>query len=169
MSADVVEAPVSSVVSQSVDGLDQSSLSEVELKPGLRPAEEGPQINGKPWVQWVDQIGLTGLTQNLAMQAAVQEVASNRLVFAVDPRNFDLLNQSHRQRIVQALQAAIDPSLSVEFLAAETQWETPAQHRRRKSAERQAQAVVAICNDPNIAALMQEFEAVVLEDSIQPL
>lgn len=143
---------------------------DLEIEGGpVRPSEEGPLLANEPWVTFIDRLGLTGLTQNLAMQAVLQEVEGSHLVFVMDARHYDLLNQSHRQRVVQALESVLGQQLNVEFIVGEAQWESPARYRRRLQAERQAQAVAEIRSDPHVAALVQAFDAVVLEESIKPL
>lgn len=151
----------------------ETSLPAVEPEAGddqapVRPSDEGPLLANEPWVTFIDRLGLTGLTQNLAMQAVVQKVDGQHLVFVMDARHYDLLNQNHRQRIVQALETVLGAPLNVEFIVGEAEWESPARYRRRLQAERQAQAVAEIKADPHVAALVQAFDAVVLEDTIKP-
>lgn len=133
------------------------------------PSLQGEAIQSESWVALLPRLELSGLTLNLAMQAVLHEIAGDRLVFVMDGRHYDLLNQSHRQRITQALERVLGRALQIEFQIGEAQWESPAQHRRRQQAERQAQAVAAIKSDPRVAELMQTFGAVVVEDSIQPV
>src|SRR5690606_34293290 len=152
----------------------EPAVSVVESDPGderaqVRPSEEGPLLANEAWVTFIDRLGLTGLTQNLAMQAVLQKVDGQHLVFVMDARHYDLLNQNHRQRIIQALETVLGAQLNVEFVIGEAEWESPARYRRRLQAERQAQAVAEIKADPHVAALVQAFDATVLEESIKPL
>jgi hypothetical protein len=59
--------------------------------------------------------------------------------------------------------------MSVSIEIGETQTETPAQLDRRQQEDRQARAVIAIENDENIQALIQNFGGTLNRNSIEPM
>ena len=59
--------------------------------------------------------------------------------------------------------------MSVSIEIGETQTETPAQLDRRQQEDRQARAVIAIENDENIQALIQNFGGTLDRKSIEPM
>lgn len=134
-----------------------------------RPSEQGPLVDGQSWVELFERLPLSGLTQNLVMQAVLREVRGNQLVFVMDGRHYDLWNRNHGQRLQTALNEVLGREPNVVIEVGEAEWESPAQYRRRRQAERQAEAVEAVRQDPHVAELVRTFEAVVLEDSIQPI
>lgn len=121
------------------------------------------------WPLLAAQLGLSGMTLNLLLNMFLEQRESE-LLLHVEPGHYRLLNQNHEKRIIEGLQAHFGAHFIVRFqegLAADH--ETPMMWRERRAAEMLEDAKAAIQQDPNIQQLVKEFDAIVLEDSIEAL
>ncbi len=121
------------------------------------------------WVGLIDQIGLTGMTYNIAANASLRSVEAGCWSFALTSQQIHLFNVTHQQRLAQALSDYLGDVIRVEVVEAPAQGETPAQYQERKRQERQAQAVQAIESDPNVQAIIANYNARIDPASIKPV
>ncbi|MEH6469859.1 MAG: DNA polymerase III subunit gamma/tau [Halopseudomonas sp.] len=121
------------------------------------------------WVGLIDQIGLSGMTYNIAANASLRSVDGNNWCFTLTAEQIHLFNATHRQRLAQALSAHLGEAVSVDVVEAAADGETPALYQERKRQERQTQAVLAIENDSNVQAIIANYDARIDPDSIRPV
>ena len=123
------------------------------------------------WVGLIDQIGLSGMTYNIAANAVLQSHEAGHWCFGLGREQIHLFNDTHRQRLAQALSAHFGESITVDVVEADTQQraETPAQYQERKRQERQDEAVAAIESDGNVRAIIEQYGARIDPASIRPI
>ncbi|MFT6916885.1 MAG: DNA polymerase-3 subunit gamma/tau [Motiliproteus sp.] len=121
------------------------------------------------WVALIDQIGLSGMTYNIAANASLRAVEGSDWCFTLAGEQIHLFNTTHRQRLAQALSEHLDETITVDVVEAPAAGETPALYRQRKREERQSQAVIAIENDSNVQAIIANYDARIDPDSIRPV
>ena len=121
------------------------------------------------WAALIDQIGLSGMTYNIAANAGLVSIEQGCWRFCLGADRIHLFNDTHQQRLAQALSAHLGETQRVDVVEGQADGETPAQYRDRKKRERQAEAVASIENDPNVRALIAEFDARIDPNSIQPI
>jgi DNA polymerase III subunit gamma/tau len=129
---------------------------------------ELPELAPHTWWQWVDRLGLAGLTLAIARNSALVSMADGVLAFDVDPQQGALFNASHTQKIEQVLQSQI-PGCRVTLQLQVPKGETPEQRRQRRIAEAGYLAQQSIETDEHVRNILNNFNAVVLPDSIRPL
>ncbi len=121
------------------------------------------------WAQIVDRLALKGMTHQLAVNCALQEVSDTALTLTVDPSHIRLLSKVRSEQIQKALCKFYDRNVKLKILeVGALQDETPARRQVREQQNRQQQAVESIENDENIKAFQDTFGATVNYDSIRP-
>jgi DNA polymerase III subunit gamma/tau len=142
-----------------------------QVEPASFAAEadgELPELAPHTWWQWADRLGLAGLTLAIARNSALVSMVDGVLAFDVDPQQGALFNTSHTQKIEQALQSQI-PGCRVTMQLQVPKGETPEQRRQRRIAEAGYLAQQSIETDEHVRNILNNFNAVVLPDSIRPL
>jgi len=155
-----------------------ATKASVEESAPVKPAAElvakkqAPANKGAVASQWdeiVPALGLTGLTLQLADNAAMEHRDAYRIVLVLDEAFKQLHKREREQELLQALQNYFsDEGLKIELSVGKPAAETPAARRRRMTDERQLAAEAAIKNDPNVKALEESFGAEVNAASIRP-
>lgn len=184
-----MEAPAPTPVEVDVPGDEEVPLNELVEKPG--PQSEGassddavapspvvtaeaPAVSGAldhgTWLAGFDQLGLSGLTRNLAAHCIVAEDDGRRILLHLDPSQAAMNAEVHVTRIRDALEAAGYPRrLEIEVVEPDGRVETPRQMFDRLAAERHAAAVEALKRDPHIQQLQQIFGARLIESTVTPV
>ncbi|MAL97846.1 MAG: DNA polymerase III subunit gamma/tau [Alteromonadaceae bacterium] len=120
------------------------------------------------WTRDFEQLGLSGMTKNLASNGALT-ITGNIATLALDEGHLRLFNDRHRERLLQALQAVFMSLEKLELVAGDAGDAAPAVRAEQLRVQRQAAAVEAIRQDPNVREFVARFNAEVIEDSIQPV
>ncbi len=121
------------------------------------------------WVGLIDQIGLSGMTYNIAANALLCSIEDKCWCFTLPGEQIHLFNATHQQRLAQALSEHLGETVSVAVVEAAAEGETPAQYQERKRQERLAQAIEAIESDPDVQAIIATYDARIDPDSIKPI
>ncbi len=150
-------------------GLDVAGRSVVAQEPPAASVESLAELEPGHWVLLVDRLGLSGMTESLARALSLESCDGGQLRFHFTPEQEALFNETQRGRIKQALEQLFGTALQVDYVKAAQTRETPAQYMARKRAERQAQAVAAMRNDPLVQQIMAQFDAQIDEASVLPI
>jgi DNA polymerase-3 subunit gamma/tau len=127
---------------------------------GTEPAE---------WAQIVEKLVLKGLTHQLAVNCALQEITDTAVTLTVDPSHARLLNKARCNQMEKALRTYYGRDIKLKILEdGPLQNETPARRQAREQENRQQQAIKSIESDENIKAFQDTFAATVNYDSIRP-
>ncbi len=121
------------------------------------------------WVRLATSIGLAGMTASLANNLSLEQCEESGWVFHYTPEQKAMLNDTQRNRIVDALNNYFATTLAVEFTQQAQTRETPSQYLIRKKEERLALAVASIQNDETVQRLQQQFDAEIDLASIEPI
>ncbi len=178
-------------VKKSDRGSEQSPFVETETPVDSRPevtAEDGvnetPKVAATPvdsipsdlmslkldhWVVLVSSLGLSGMTESLARSLSLEQLSGNRLVFNYTSEQEALLNETHRSRISDAVNAYFNEPVDVEFQLGQQTRETPADYRLRRDRERKAAALKYLKQDPVVLQLIETFGAEIDESSVEAL
>jgi DNA polymerase III subunit gamma/tau len=127
-----------------------------------------PTVLGNQWFelvqQLIDQVAISALVRELALQSQLVEVSGKSWVLQVE--NNLLANAAHTDKLQLALEhAQVDAVLTVRPGPAH---DTPALRLASAAAERQQEAQAAILNDPLVQQVMREFDGKIVAGSIQP-
>ncbi|WP_346797644.1 DNA polymerase III subunit gamma/tau [Halomonas sp. Bachu 37] len=132
-------------------------------------AAEAGRLDHAGWLDMFDQLGLGGLTRNLAAHCIVQADDGAALTLLLDPSQSAMQADVHHQRIQKALTAkGFARRLHIEVAELPPTLETPRQREAREADERHAGAVQALHQDPHVQKLRQAFGAELIESSVQP-
>ncbi len=121
------------------------------------------------WIELLPQLELGGLTHSIASNCTLVANDHDRWVLHLDPQQSNLFNETHRRRLLEALNRYHGKLLNVLIEPIKPQQETPAQAAARRRLERQRAAELSIQTDPLVQVLMTEFAAVICNGSVEPL
>jgi DNA polymerase-3 subunit gamma/tau len=124
------------------------------------------QFNGN-WRGLLDQLKL-GLARNLALNSALLSYDENTMRFAVQDKDKGLLNAMYQDKLSAALQQHFGRKIRLEF-SVEGSVNTPAKEVAQEKAVAQAGAESAIEEDGFVQALINEFGATIIQNSIKPI
>ena len=127
---------------------------------GLQPAD---------WPQLVDQLGLKGMTRELAQHSACQSFNDGLLVLNLPATHRQLLMPASEQRMAQALTDKLGAPIRLRFDVVEQVGVTAAVLKKEAAEERMNNAVAAIESDPLVQELIDVFDAKLIDGSIRPL
>ncbi len=140
--------------------------------PGIANAVAGKGLSAltnQSWLQICHQLAIDGRLLNIASNLLLVERKGEQVQFRLDESHSALYDESHPQRIAQALSDYLCTAVSVAIEIAPVVEETPSLYRLRKLAERQAAAVQALREDPLVKELEQRFGGTLLEQTVTPI
>ncbi len=109
------------------------------------------------------------MTYNIAANATVEAVADQSVQMLLPARQFHLYNQTHQQRIEQALSDYFGQPVQIEIAEGDSDQETPAAYKERQRQARLAEAVASLQSDANVQAIVERFGGVIDVTSIRPV
>jgi DNA polymerase-3 subunit gamma/tau len=133
-----------------------------------RPAAVAPQdnVDVRDWHRLLPQLGLGGISSQLAAHCMVKSWNDKQLVLTLNPEGGALAGSMPQQKLQDALEKYLGHRIRMNIEVAEVLEETPAQAAERQRREKQAAAVDAMQNDPVVQALEESFDAELLVDSV---
>jgi DNA polymerase-3 subunit gamma/tau len=127
---------------------------------------EPTQFNGN-WRGLLDQLKL-GLARNLALNSALLGYDENTMRFAIQDKDKGLLSAMYQDKLSSALQQHFGRKIRLEFTV-EGSVNTPAKEVAQEKAVAQAGAESAIDQDSFVQALINDFGASIIPNSIKPI
>ncbi len=127
------------------------------------------ELTPENWRQVLDQLGLNGVTKQLAQHCILTSYQSNTITLAVDAQHAHLVNDRLKQTLTTALQNYVGQPIKLALSAAQQAVHTPAQAVKQERNEQQRQAESAIENDLFVHAMQNQLGAQVEANSIKPL
>ena len=149
--------------------IDDTALFEAENTEKKKPVlsrEAGENIGS--WNAQVNELGLSGMTLNFLLNSVLEFDAPTLNIF-VETGHFRLINENHERRIKEALLAYFQDYSEVVILdGLQPGHESPMMWRERQQQEKKEHARALIMSDPHVDYIVREFEANLIEASIQP-
>lgn len=175
---DPVAPPQQSLECPAVDGIDLPAPTEAD-EGGKKPesavevAESLPQslqqLRPEHWVLLSPALTLSGMTANICRNLSLEQIEQGQLCFHYRPEQAELLNDTQRQRISDALQSWFGTAVKTEFVCAPPTRETPYEYQLRREQERRQEAIALLRTDPLVQQLMDRFDAELDEASVVAL
>lgn len=141
------------------------------------PPAPPPQAWHKPlaalapadWLSLFYSLNIRGVLQSTLANAVLVGVADNQLSFYLDDSKASLFDESHPRRLADALSDYFNEPVKVqiELKALDEATLTPARHQARLLEAARLEALTALQNDPVVQTLRDEFDAELLEESVQ--
>lgn len=119
------------------------------------------------WHSVLGELSLSGSAFNIASHSMLESATMSTWHLRLDETQASLFNQRHVGIIEKALSAWVGHSITLQIEVGAVQGETPAARRARLIRERLASALVAIKEDPAVIELQREFDAQLLESSVE--
>ena len=174
--APVHEMPVTqAVVAEQAESSEFILAPDVPKAPAAATATEPTEAPQAPvadgtfyWPRDFRTLGLTGMPGSLASQASLSQ-QGQRCILTLDSGHARLLNDRHREKILDALVSQFGQGVKLEVVEGDAGEETPAAWEERQRIARQQAAEAAIANDPHVQAIVARFEGRVVPDSIVPV
>ena len=120
------------------------------------------------WPSFFDQLGLVGITQSVALHCELVAVQERRLEFVLDSNNASLFQERQVAALEMAFNQLLTLPVEVSVTVGQVGDATPFQLRQLQAAERQREAELALEQDPQLTALLVEFDGTVVDGSIRP-
>lgn len=133
------------------------------------PALTLSQLTPETWVSRFEQLGFGGVVGNIASHCILQRIEGDSVYLLLDQSNATLFSDSYTDRIQAHLSVALNAPLTVKIEVAELNSETPSARKERLIKERKQQAVISLQNDPNVQLLINEFDATLSLETVEPL
>ena len=151
--------------SRPVSLMDEATAKAAEPKRSL-PTEA---LSGEfLWVRDFGSLGLNGMTRTLAANAALAlDLERGEATLTLDEGHFRLLGARHQERILEALRSRFECVGKVNLVQADPGEQTPARWAAQQEADALALAVETIHADPNVQAIVNQFNGHIVEESIQ--
>ncbi|MCJ8167895.1 DNA polymerase III subunit gamma/tau [Atopomonas sediminilitoris] len=121
------------------------------------------------WLALCPQLGLSGLTLNIADNCTLVAREGARWSLQLDPGQSALYNETQRTRLADALSKHLGHAVELVVEVCVPAQETPAKAKLRGRAQRQLDAELEIAADPLVQQLVSDFAAVVIDGSIEPI
>jgi len=130
----------------------------------------GKLSSAQGWNEEAVQLGLSGMTLNLLLNAVLEKEEGDVLKLYFDTGHFRLLNSNHEKRIREALLNTFNAYSSLACIEGlKPSHETPMMWRERKKAEMQVEAIENINSDPHVQQILEHFDGVLIRESIQAI
>jgi DNA polymerase-3 subunit gamma/tau len=121
------------------------------------------------WLEMFPKLPISGMTGSIAANCTLIEAQGDSWLLHLDPAHSALFNATQQRRLNDALNQLQGRTINLRIELIKPEQETPAQAAARLRAERQRQAEASIHADPFIQQMLQQFGAVIREDTIKPV
>lgn len=164
------------IIQENIQQKAKPQASPIEEQVAPESQEQSPVTEAIPekkqsdsdWYALIDEIGLNGLTKELANNCVIKSHDKNKFILTLSPALEHLLNKSQQNRIELGLKSKFGESLSLEIVLENSENETPAEANARMQREKLKAAQNSINNDPVVQSLLDTFNGTIDQDSIQP-
>jgi DNA polymerase III subunit gamma/tau len=126
-----------------------------------------PQSNAE-WLEVVANSNLTGMCRTLASHCSFVSAEQQHLTLHLDPSQGPLLNTRTQSRLQSSLAKILQQPLTVDIHCSKVEQPTLAMHNHARSDAKQKLAEQALNQDPNVQAILQQFNAKLRKETIKP-
>jgi DNA polymerase-3 subunit gamma/tau len=145
------------------------TVEAVEAEPQLLPASKPATGLALEWLELFPKLPVSGMTASIAANCTLISVQGDNWLLHLDPAHSALFNPTQQRRLNDALNQFHERTLNLSIELIKPEQETPAQAGARRRADRQREAEASIHGDPFIQQMLQQFGAVIREDTIAPV
>jgi DNA polymerase-3 subunit gamma/tau len=130
------------------------------------PALDLPKLD---WPTMIQQMGLVGMSLQLANHCILQAVDNDRVILKMDAEGMGLRTPQMQANLEKALQAHLQRPIKLSIQTERIEQETPALQQQRQKEARQKSAEEEIEQDPLVRALKERLDARIVPGSIKPV
>jgi DNA polymerase-3 subunit gamma/tau len=165
---DYIEPDMDSAYSY-LDELASEHTAEPAAEPEPEPAAAPATGLALQWLELFPNLPISGMTGSIAANCTLVAVDGDNWLLHLDPAHSALFNATQQRRLNEALNQYHGRTLTLTMELIKPEQETPAQAASRRRADRQREAEESIHGDPFIQQMMQQFGAVIRNDTIEPV
>jgi DNA polymerase-3 subunit gamma/tau len=165
---DYIEPDMDSAYSY-LDELASEHAAELAAEPEPEPAAAPATGLALQWLELFPNLPISGMTGSIAANCTLIAVEGDNWLLHLDPAHSALFNATQQRRLNEALNQYHGRTLTLTMELIKPEQETPAQAASRRRADRQREAEESIHGDPFIQQMMQQFGAVIRNDTIEPV
>ncbi|PAA29725.1 hypothetical protein CJU73_07440 [Pseudomonas fragi] len=168
---DYIEPDMDSAAYSYLDELASEHAAEPAPEPEPEPLPAAMPATGLAleWLEMFPKLPVSGMTASIGANCTLIAVDGDDWLLHLDPAHSALFNLTQQRRLNDALNQFTQRTLKVTIELVKPEQETPAQAAARFRAERQRLAEESIYADPLVQQMVEQFGAVVREDTIQPV
>ena len=166
---DYIEPDMDSAAYSYLDELASEHAAEPVPEPEPLPAAMPATGLALEWLEMFPKLPVSGMTASIGANCTLIAVDGDDWLLHLDPAHSALFNLTQQRRLNDALNQFTQRTLKVTIELVKPEQETPAQAASRFRAERQRLAEESIYADPLVQQMVEQFGAVVREDTIQPV
>ncbi|MNF34567.1 DNA polymerase III subunits gamma and tau [compost metagenome] len=152
-----------------LDDLASEAAAPEPAEPELLPAAQPATGLALEWLELFPKLPISGMTGSIAANCTLVAVEGDHWSLHLDPAHSALFNATQQRRLNDALNQHHGRTLTLDIQLIRPEQETPAQAAARKRANRQSEAEASIHADPFIQQMMQQFGAIIRDDTIEPV
>ncbi len=152
-----------------LDDLASEAAAPAPAEPELLPASQPATGLALDWLELFPKLPISGMTGSIAANCTLVAVEGDHWSLHLDPAHSALFNATQQRRLNDALNQHHGRTLTLDIQLIRPEQETPAQAAARKRANRQSEAEASIHADPFIQQMMQQFGAIIRDDTIEPV
>jgi DNA polymerase-3 subunit gamma/tau len=141
----------------------------VEAEPEVLPAAQPATGLALQWLELFPKLPISGMTGSIAANCTLIAMEGDDWLLHLDPAQSALFNSTQQRRLNDALNQYHGRTISLTIELIRPEQETPAQAAARWRANRQADAEQSIHQDPYIQQMLQQFGAIIRDDTIEPV
>jgi len=140
----------------------------------VSPIPEGAKAPGDDlptpgsWPDFFESLDLKGVIHNVASHFELIQAYDRTLCFAIAQDNATLYNERHQRGLASAMEGMLGEAVEVQVSFGATSDNTPARHREILEQQRLHAAQTALEEDDCLSALLVDFDAVVIPNSVKP-
>ncbi|HCG95243.1 MAG TPA: DNA polymerase III subunit gamma/tau, partial [Halieaceae bacterium] len=139
----------------------------IEVPEGAKPPDEDLPTQGS-WPDFFEGLGLKGVTHTVASHFELSIAFDRTLCFTLSPANATLFNERHQRGLASAIEQVLEEPVTVQVVLGETSEKTPAYQRELLEQQRLSAARQALESDDCLNALLTDFDAIVIPESVRP-
>ena len=139
----------------------------IEVPDGAKSPDEDLPTHGS-WPDFFEGLGLKGVIHTVASHFELSVAFDRTLCFTLSPANATLFNERHQRGLASAIEQVLEEPVTVQVVLGETSDKTPAYQRELLEQQRLSAARQALESDDCLNALLTDFDAIVVPESVRP-
>lgn len=132
----------------------------------IKPAAKQPATTHDKWPTLLKELKLTGMNKLLAEHSVLRFMDEEQIELDVDPTHAAMANNAQQLKLQQALENHLGRKIHLKINKTEQKTESPAKQALRIKEEKQQEALENLQQDPNVQALVSQFDANIKTESI---
>ncbi|WP_300330886.1 DNA polymerase III subunit gamma/tau [Accumulibacter sp.] len=128
-----------------------------------------PPASGGDWPAILSGLKVGGMARELGQHCELRDLSATQVVLRLSPRHRHLVMKPAQDKLQQALAEYFQRPLRLAVEVDEVSGATPASVAERDRRERQDRAIAAVEQDGFVRAIIETFDATLIESSIKPI